>query len=60
MASSLSEIEPIRDINFYKELAQRDLELIESQRDEIGRLNHRLNDMTQQRDKYRSKAKPAI
>ena len=49
MASSFADDEPIRDIEFYKALAQRDLELIESQQAEISKLKSDLNQANQAR-----------
>ena len=39
--------QPKRNIEFYKKLAQRDLELIEEQRQEINRLKCKVNQLQQ-------------
>lgn len=42
-----------RTVEHYQALAQRDLELIEEQRAEIGRLKGKINSLEQKVDKYR-------
>lgn len=46
MASSINNPIP-QTVEGYRELAQRDLILIEWQRDEIGRLNSKINQLKQ-------------
>lgn len=46
MASSINNPMP-QTVEGYKELAQRDLVLIEKQRDEIGRLKAKINQLQQ-------------
>jgi len=46
MASSINNPIP-QTVEGYKELAQRDLVLIEDQRDEIGRLKAKINQLQQ-------------
>ena len=43
MASSFADDPPVRDIDFYKKLAQRDLELIEDYKREISSLKIKVN-----------------
>ena len=38
---------PKRDVEFYRRLAHRDLELIDSQRQEISALKRKVNDLEQ-------------
>lgn len=44
--------QPERTVEFYKALAQRDLELIESQRDEIAKLKKKVNQLQQKLGKH--------
>lgn len=57
MAGSYAENPPIRDIQFYKDLAQRDLELIEDQKKEIGMLKAECNTLRQRVQRYKNSAR---
>ena len=51
MASSATH--PVRDIEFYKKLAQRDHDLIIEMAAEIGRMRTKLNELQQKYDSKR-------